>query len=216
MIYYSTGGYYSGVFDLFGEDYMPCLSYASNSLFSENPFARPVIKRALAEVEKIVFQARCAGDLTPGGVRAEPDQLLSQLAATSGLYFSGKKARLASILEAEITVLPPDSRHVDYDVVPLIIADGCLYQCDFCSVKAGPGFKKRSRANIVAQLEALSLYYGADLANCNSLFMKQHDSLAAADEDILFAARAAYHSMIFILPYASAPAFPFWFGTLFP
>ena len=39
-VYYSTGSYYTGVVDLFGEYYLPCPSYPTNTLFRENPFAR--------------------------------------------------------------------------------------------------------------------------------------------------------------------------------
>ena len=36
-IYYSTGGY-SGVYDSFGEYYLPCLSYPSNTINLSDPF----------------------------------------------------------------------------------------------------------------------------------------------------------------------------------
>jgi hypothetical protein len=36
-IYYSAGGY-SSVYDFFGEYYLPCLSYPSNPIISDNPF----------------------------------------------------------------------------------------------------------------------------------------------------------------------------------
>lgn len=197
-IYYSTGGYYSGVFDLLGEYYLPCLGYPSNNLSSENPFSLHAVKRALATSEELTVRADYALSIAAASKRkVEERQFLRHLACTGGNYYSRKKERLDSILGAEISVLPPDSRHVDYEVVPLIIADGCLYHCDFCSVKADRGFRRRSRSDIGRQLRGVVEYYGADLVNCNSLFLGQLDSLAANNDDILYAASEAYRILNF-------------------
>lgn len=212
-IYYSTGDYYNGVFDLFGEFYLPCLSYPSNSLFAEKPFSRQAIKRALAAVEEIPGQIGKDWRKVCVDRQQQSAEFLLLLEATGGNYFSLKKERLASILGADITVLPPDSRHVDYEVVPLVLTDGCLYNCDFCTVKAGKGFRVRSRANVMSQLEALALYYGPDLVNYNSLFLGQHDSLAANDGDILFAALTAHDVLRFSASHMRQPRL-FLFGSV--
>ena len=56
-LYYSTGNYYAGVFDLLGEYYFPFPAYPTNCLFKENPFARSNVIAALKEVENIVSHA---------------------------------------------------------------------------------------------------------------------------------------------------------------
>ena len=45
-IYYSSGGY-TGVYDSFGEYYIPCLSYLSNSIIGGNPFEDAAIRSAI-------------------------------------------------------------------------------------------------------------------------------------------------------------------------
>ena len=51
-LYYSTGNYYSGVIDIFGEYYFPYPAYPTNCLFKENPFARQSVITAFEEVRK--------------------------------------------------------------------------------------------------------------------------------------------------------------------
>ena len=57
-VYYSTGDYYNGVVDLFGEYYLPCPAYPSNTLFSESPFAEKGIRAALRQWEYLVRHCR--------------------------------------------------------------------------------------------------------------------------------------------------------------
>ena len=52
-VYYSTGSYYTGVVDLFGEYYLPCPAYPTNTLFKENPFVRQSVSSALQEFAEI-------------------------------------------------------------------------------------------------------------------------------------------------------------------
>jgi hypothetical protein len=89
-------------------------------------------------------------------------------------------------------VLPPDCRHVDYDVVPLMITDGCMYNCSFCEVKSGKDLSCRSRSEIEEQLFALQEFFRPDLPNFNSIYLGQHDALCAGPDDIVFAAEKAY------------------------
>jgi radical SAM superfamily enzyme YgiQ (UPF0313 family) len=96
------------------------------------------------------------------------------------------------VIGGPVTVLPPDTRHVDYDVIPLTIADGCLYHCGFCRVKSGKNFVPRTRENICEQIENLKRFYGQDLPNYTSLFLGQHDALHAGSDLLQFAAAKAY------------------------
>jgi len=81
---------------------------------------------------------------------------------------------------------------VDYEVIPVIVADGCLFNCGFCRVKTGQDFAPRTQRNIIGQIKALKDFYKQDLCNYNALFLGQHDALYAGQELLEFAARNAY------------------------
>jgi tRNA A37 methylthiotransferase MiaB len=104
----------------------------------------------------------------------------------SMLYANSTK--LHTIINDPVTVLPPDTRHVDYEVIPIIIADGCIYNCGFCSVKHTKKFSRRSKKNILEQINQLKSFYKMDISNYNSIFLAQHDALHAGRELIEFAA----------------------------
>jgi hypothetical protein len=187
-IYYSANSY-AGVESMLGEHYMPCLSYECSPYAAENPFDTVPVKKALAAAgnlhSRIVDLAGRCGD--------EEVRAFLQRAAANNAAMLASRARLPhSILGSRVTVLPPDARHVDYDVIPVMIADGCLYQCGFCSVKTGRDFALRSRQDILRQLEKLRDFYGPDLRNYNSLFVGQHDALFAGWEHIGFTLETAY------------------------
>lgn len=195
-VYYSTGNYYSGVFDLLGEYYLPCPDYPTNTLFAEEPFARSAVQAVQAALATAATMAERFSDLAAAADRlGVPPAVLDFLrlaARQTPRQLLAEAAALDRILGASVTVLPPDCRHVDYDVLPLIIGGGCLYNCGFCGVKSGAGFRERSREDIAAQLRALKGHLGDELANYNSLFLGQHDALAARAATILWAAEQGY------------------------
>lgn len=192
-VYYSTGSYYNGVVDLFGEYYLPCPEYPTNTLFKEDPFQKPVIREALKQAAVLpgVFSEIVAGNGS-AGMGADLRLFLEKAERQTKGRLDEEARRLHDILAAPVTVLPPDCRHVDYDVIPLIITEGCLYNCDFCRVKSQSPFSQRSQQDIERQLYGLKDFFGEDLVNYNSLFLGQHDALAADQENLLFAARRAY------------------------
>lgn len=104
---------------------------------------------------------------------------------------SGRTIKFHKITEGPVSVLPPDTRHIDYDVIPVNIAEGCLYNCKFCSVKTGNRFRTKEKSEISQQLERLKHYYGYDIKNYNSIFLGQHDALHAGVELIVFTSLAA-------------------------
>jgi radical SAM superfamily enzyme YgiQ (UPF0313 family) len=99
---------------------------------------------------------------------------------------------LHGIIGGPITVLPPDVRHVDYDVIPVIAADGCLYHCGFCRIKTERRFKPRTRADILNQIKGLNAFFDRDIRNYNSVFIGQHDALNAGKGILEFTAVNAY------------------------
>jgi radical SAM superfamily enzyme YgiQ (UPF0313 family) len=81
---------------------------------------------------------------------------------------------------------------VDYEVIPIIVADGCLYNCGFCRVKTGQDFAPRTPQDILRQIKNLKRFYAQDLHNYNAIFLGQHDALSAGRELLELAAKNAY------------------------
>jgi hypothetical protein len=191
-VYYSTGSYYSGVVDLFGEYYLPCPAYPTNTLFKEDPFARPGVVSALQVLEKLGSQTQTISQRVLEGEQRGIKDFLTLVAGSTSDYLHQRADRLHRILKAKVSVLPPDCRHVDYDVIPVMITEGCLYNCAFCEVKSGIDLERRTRDEIREQLFALQEFFGPDLQNYNSIYLGQHDALGADGDDILYAAEQAY------------------------
>ncbi len=187
-VYYSAGTY-SEVYDYFGEYYLPCLSYPSNSIMGGNPFDDHAVRSALAAWEALCKEMRGAlSSPLPEGIR----DLLTQVRKNDTHTLMLRSQALHGLIGAWIPVLPPDTRHVDYEVIPIIVADGCLYNCGFCRVKTGDDFAPRSKQNIVSQINRLKDFYGRDLRNYNAIFLGQHDALGAGSELLEFVAEKAY------------------------
>jgi len=191
-IYYSTGSYYTGVVDLFGEYYLPCPAYPTNTLLREKPFGRQVVTKALEELGRIGPSLLRLSEKISASEEKELKSFLILAGRNSSDQLRKKAEHLYRILKARISVLPPDCRHVDYDVIPVMVNDGCLYNCSFCEVKTGMELRCRSRQEIIEQLQALKEFFGADLSNYNSVYLGQHDALSANPDDIIFAAEQAY------------------------
>ena len=211
-VYYSTGSYYTGVIDLFGEYYLPCPDYPTNSLFKENPFARQVIAKAMEEFVQMGSRLLGAAEKMSFSEDKTLKEFLTRVGRNSTEQLQKNADRFHRILQARISVLPPDCRHVDYDVMPLVVNDGCLYNCSFCEVKTGLDLKSRSREEISGQLLALKKFFGADLLNYNSVYLGQHDALGAHPENIIFAAEQAYRLLGIGKSYMQAPRL-FLFGS---
>ena len=186
-VYYSTGGY-AGVFESIGEYYLPNLMYTTNSLLGGKPFQEPEVERLSARWHETLSEIPLDRADLPAPVAEWAERIRSGTPAS----LAERAARLFEITGARATVLPPDARHSDYDVIPLAIADGCLYKCRFCKVKNKKDFTPRSREDIDIQLDRLKALYDKDLVNYNSVFLGEHDALNAPADLILHAAEAAY------------------------
>ncbi len=187
-IYYSTGGY-EGVYSLMGEFYLPCLSYPSNPIITTYSFEKELLEKALCAWETTIerIQAFRKDDI--------PEALLTffeSLSANNEHALKRKADKLHSAIQGRMTVLPPDARHVDYDVIPITVADGCLYNCGFCRVKTGQPFSPRTEENVLDQILKLCAIIARDLPNYNAVFLGQHDSLNADPRLIEIAAQKAY------------------------
>lgn len=188
-IYYSVGSSYSSVYGFIGEYYLPCLSYPSNSIIGGNQFDDNAVRSAFTAWQKLLSKMKA---LTSSFI---PQSLRDYLILVTESHPNALRLRsheLHNLIGGQLTVLPPDTRHVDYDIIPVIVADGCLYNCDFCRVKSGQGFRPRTKKNIIGQIKKLKDFYARDLSNYSAIFLGQHDALCAGLELIEFAAENAY------------------------
>ncbi len=179
-VYYSTGGY-TGVFEATGEYYLPNFRYPTNSILGGHPFSHAEIAH-ISDTWHQLLQ----------GVQARYHDLpetcttfLDNVIANNPDKLKHKAQQLHSIIGGRISVLPPDARHVDYNLIPLTISVGCLYKCAFCKVKNNTVFTEKTPAEITAQISELKQLYGNDLINYNSLFLGEHDALQTSPEKIL-------------------------------
>ena len=183
-VYYSLGSVGQRIFSLLGEYYLPCLPYVSNYIWEFNPFTDMNVMRAFAGWSQLYGSLReMKYDQAPAKIK----DFLDLVAQNDESALFNQSKILQSISGERISVLPPDTRHVDYEVIPLMIADGCLYHCDFCCVKSPKRFSPRSRGNILEQIEKLKVFYQKNLENYKGLFLGNHDALGAGSDLILMA-----------------------------
>jgi hypothetical protein len=93
-------------------------------------------------------------------------------------------------------VLPPDARHVSYEVIPLPVAEGCLYDCAFCRVKDRKPFAAHEPRAIDERIERLRDFFGPDLVNRNAVMLAGNDALAVPASTLLHAARQARRRLV--------------------
>jgi hypothetical protein len=187
-VYYSAGDY-KGIYDFFGEYYFPYLSYPSNPIMDGDPFNDPSVILA-----KKSFQALLAkiGKLILGPMPKSLKDFLTRVIRNDEESLRRRADQLHRLIGGQVTVLPPDTRHVDYEVIPIVVADGCLYHCGFCRVKTGQDFTPRAPKDVMRQMKDLKRFLGRDLHNYNAIFLGQHDALSAGREVLELAAERAY------------------------
>ena len=195
-VYYTVGDKSGdeGIVSWMGEYYLPCLPYTSNPVWEIKYFSNPVIMNALAEWSQLFANLYMAN---LNGRYPHARDLIERILANDDRVLHDRSRQLDKIIGRRVSVLPPDTRHVDYDVIPLTLADGCLYHCKFCCVKTDEKFRKRSKESILEQIRALKNHFGANLVNYHALFLGNHDALAAGGDLICFAATEAYHAFGF-------------------
>ena len=210
-VYYSTGGY-AGVFEALGEYYLPNLPYPTNSLMGAKPFEEPEVHHLVSNWHDILLDLIDNGEMISPVSEGYSDWLEGIRQNTQG-FLEDKAQKLFKITSSRGTVLPPDSRHVDYNLIPLTLADGCLYKCKFCKVKNRSMFAVRSKKDIHRQMEALKTWYGPDILNYNALFLGEHDALSAPPDIIFEVARDAYNFFDFSSSFMKDGPFLFMFGS---
>ena len=198
-VYYSTGGY-TGVFEAIGEYYLPNFTYPSNNLLGGHPFADREIHSLMDSWHEMLTELTENIHNPSEPIR----RFLGDALANTPVVLEEKAQRLRAIIGGRISVLPPDARHVEYNLIPLTIADGCLHKCRFCKVKNSSSFRTRTTAEIADQINRLKDLYGADLVNCNALYLGEHDALQAGDDLIFFSIEEAFRQFSFADSYIKA------------
>jgi len=208
-VYYSAGDY-KGIYDFFGEYYFPYLSYPSNSIMDGDPFndhsvilAKKSLQALLAKIDKLISGPK------PKSLK----EFLTRVIRNDEETLSRRADQLHRFIGGQVTVLPPDTRHVDYEVIPIIVADGCLYHCGFCRVKTGQDFTPRAPKEVMRQMKDLKRFLGRDLHNYNAIFLGQHDALSAGREVLELAAERAYEIFEFERSHLRGPCL-FLFGSV--
>ena len=211
-VYYTVGDKsgHDGIISWMGEYYLPCLPYTSNPVWEVKYFSNPVVMNALAEWSQLFANLYMAHSK---GLYPHAKDLIERILANDDQTLYERSRRLNEIIGGRVSVLPPDTRHADYDVIPLNIADGCLYHCKFCCVKTDRKFQKRSKSDIREQIGALKRHFGADLRNYHALFLGNHDALAAGEDLICSAAKEAYQAFAF-RPRMDQKPFLYLFGSV--
>jgi hypothetical protein len=180
-VYYSVGDKSGehGIISWLGEYYLPCLPYPSNAIWELNYLTNPSIMNAFAAWSQLY--ANLYG-VRKDGLHSRARDLVNLILDHDDRVLYDRSQQLSAIIGKRLSVLPPDTRHVDYEIIPLIIADGCLYHCRFCCVQTAQPFKARAGIDILEQIRQLKVFYGHNLDNYNALFLGNHDALAAGQE----------------------------------
>ena len=135
------------------------------------------------------------GQLAEIGEQQRVWEFLEKVAQKNSSWLAKDAKNLHQIIEGNLPVLPPDTIKVDYQVIPVMIMDGCGYKCKFCDVRGNSVFNLRNEGNISEQLDALKRYLGNNLYNYNSVVLGQNNALAAGLELIEYAASEAYATL---------------------
>ena len=211
-VFYSVGDKSgeNGIISWLGEYYLPCLPYPSNSIWEIDYFSNPNVMDAFAAWPQLYANLyECRRD----SLHTKAKQLIELIIVNHDGVLHERSRRLNEIIGGRVSVLPPDTRHVDYEVIPLMISSGCLYHCRFCCVKSTQTFKTRSSTDIIDQVRSLKALYGRNIENYNGLFLGNHDAVEAGEDVIAFAASEAYSAFGFGEPGRMTPLL-FLFGSV--
>ncbi|PID44808.1 MAG: radical SAM domain-containing protein [Proteobacteria bacterium] len=192
-VYYSTGGY-TGVFETTGEYYLPNLSYPTNKSMGGSPLELPEVRK-MVETWYPLLQKGCSRLQETLETGSDEALFLDRVLENSPERLRERTERLLDITGGHISVLPPDTRHVDYNVIPVAISRGCLYKCTFCRVKNEIPFHRLPITEIEGQLDRLQAFFGPELGNGYGLFLGEHDGLAAGPARICYGIEEGYRRL---------------------
>lgn len=183
-VYYSSGGY-TGVFEATGEYYLPNFQYPSNRILGGHPFRDREVSNLAERWHSLLLSSLKQYPISASAFAADILQNSPQVLQKREKDFHG-------IIGGDISVLPPDARHVDYNIIPLTVSSGCLYKCKFCKIKNNAKFQEKSQEEVATQIEKLKKHFSRDIVNYNSLFLGDHDALQCNHNLLFFAIEQAY------------------------
>ncbi len=193
-IYHSVGAAvgYQKIKDCIGEYYLPCPAYPTNAVWAFSPYSDPNVAQGIGAWYELFGTLH---ELDRQKIPKSADGFIDRILYSNDDILHRRSEALYEIIGSKISVLPPDTRHVDYEVIPLIIADGCRYNCGFCEVKTNRPFQTRTPENITEQLKNLKSHYGADICNYNGLYLGNHDALGADEKLLGWSATEAFSEL---------------------
>lgn len=188
--YYYSIGDYEGLWSLYGEHQLPCTEKGFRPPLAPRPFTDPRVQAARHWLAGLPPRLAELSDRAPPSLTA----WLAR-AASPDADPQERARRLQRILGSAPMVLPPDCRFLDYDVVPLVLADGCRLGCRFCCLDSPGPLRVRARTELVRQLRELRLLLAEDLVEYAGVFLGNHDALAAGWEAVAEAAELAWREL---------------------
>jgi len=210
LLYYGIYGY-ENTYDLIKNYYVPYNGVYDSPLFSEKPLESPHVKEALLAFDLLIDRAKeIVSKVENGRVKSFFEKVTAR--NREALALEGEK--LHRIMGGTFPILPPDTINVDYEVIPLMVMDGCTQHCGFCQFKTDKKCKIRSRENIVEQILMLKEHLGEDLINYNSLVLGENNALAAGLEILEFAAQKAFEMLGLEKSYYKGDPTLFLFGSV--
>ena len=209
LLYYGAYGY-EATYDLIKNYYVPYNGINDSQVFTDKPFNNPQVINALDTFTCLVDRA---GEIAGGTKTEEAKKFLRKVASRDLEALAREGKKLHEIMGGDLPVLPPDTLNVDYEVIPLMVMNGCSHQCDFCRFKRDKECRIRDEENISKQIRALKEFYGDDLINYNSLVLGENNALVAGAETIEYAARRAYEILDLGKSYHRGDANLFLFGS---
>lgn len=188
LVYYGTFDYQLS-YNLIKNYYVPYTGRDNCGIFNETPLKTPHVEKALKTFDLLIGRMQ---ELSLSLKSGRAKVFLKKTADFGRKALAREAGKLHNIIGGRLPVLPPDTIDVDYEVIPVMIRDGCDYQCSFCRFKTGGESQVRTGENIKQQISALREVYGEDLINYNSLVLGQNDALAAGEELLEETAQIAY------------------------
>jgi len=192
VVYLSYG--YEDIYALTGVYYIPVrerLDYVP--IVFDLPFKSKWFKGSIdCFYELIGFLPNCCKDI-PLDIS---NIILKIINANKNLELKRKAHIFHHLISGTVPILPPDTVFVDYNVIPILISEGCLYNCKFCCLKTGNEWRQRTKDEITRQIKRLKEFLGEDIINYPAIFLGQNDALASSPELILETATIGFESLL--------------------
>ncbi len=192
VVYLSYG--YEDIYALTGVYYIPVrerLDYVP--IVFDSPFKSKWFKDSIdCFYELIGFLPNCCKDISLD----ISNIILKIINANKNLELKRKAHIFHHLISGTVPILPPDTVFVDYNVIPILISDGCLYNCKFCCLKTGNEWRQRTKSEITTQIKRLKEFFSEDIINYPAIFLGQNDALASSPELILETATIGFESLL--------------------